>query len=195
MNNLKSIASLYRGLLLFNLAILIVIIAIHPEQFSLLKDPLSWLGKVGPGERFDYYISFWFFSAALLFNIFRWIQIILQLKNTPPWEKFSVRFAFRLVLAGFVLMLFPCDRFDPIHSTGGSLVGLGMWAISAMLLFSLHKEFKLLTYSALHLFLHFSALYCIINFALDTALKGFSQRPAILAIVIVTNLCLKKVSQ
>jgi len=190
MKDLQRIASLYRGLLLFNLVMLIVIIAFYPEQFSLLRDPVSWLGKMGPGEGWDYYSSFWFFSAALLFNIFRWNQIISVLAQNPVWKKPLVRIACRVVLAGFVLMIFPCDRFDPIHSTGGSLVGLGLWVISTMMLVRLKEIFESSIYYVLHIILHGSALFCIINFALDTALKGFSQRPAILAIVIVTNICL-----
>lgn len=187
---LQRIASLYRGLLLFNLIMLIVIILVYPEQFSLLRDPVSWLGKIGPGGGLGYYSSFWLFSAALLFNIFRWNQIISVLSQNPFWEKPLLRIASWMVLAGFILMLFPCDRFDPIHSTGGALIGLGLWVISTMMLVNLKDIFGLHIYSGLHIILHSSALFCIINFVLNTALKGFSQRPAILAIVIVTNICL-----
>ncbi|MFU8794159.1 MAG: hypothetical protein ACNA7Z_02160 [Dethiobacteria bacterium] len=56
MNDLQRIAILYRGLLLFNLFMLIVIFIIFPEPFSILGYPLSWLGKVGPGEGLAFYV-------------------------------------------------------------------------------------------------------------------------------------------
>ncbi len=190
MNNLQKIASLYRGLLLFILAMLVIVLAVFPEPFSLLRDPFSWLGKAGPGSGLAVYRSLWLFSAALIFSAYRWYQIIVAVAQNPVWQKISVRIAFWAVFAGFILMLFPCDRFDPIHSSGGALVGIGMWLISAMMLFRLDRLFNLLTKTSLHLVLHSSALYCIIHFTLDTPLKGFSQRPAILAIVLVTMICL-----
>ncbi|MBW6463435.1 MAG: hypothetical protein SCJ94_08100 [Bacillota bacterium] len=190
MNDLQRIAILYRGLLLFNLFMLIVIFIIFPEPFSILGDPLSWLGKVGPGEGLAFYYSFWLFSAALLYNIFRWSQILLLLSKYPVWRRLLVRIAGWAVSAGFILMLFPCDRFDPIHSTGGTLVGLGMWMLSTMILIRSDSLFERRIKVWLHLILHASALFCIANFALDTSLKGFSQRPAILTIVVITNICL-----
>ncbi len=190
MNDLQKIAGLYRGILLFNLLMLIVIALLYPGQFSLLRDPVSWLGSTGPGDGFDFYITFWLFSIALLFNIFSWYRVFSLVAGHPVWQKFSLRAACAAVLAGYVLMLFPCDRFDPVHSTGGALLGLGLWVISAMMLVRLKRLFKPGIYRWLHLLLHGAALFCIVNFALDTPLKGFSQRPAILAIVIVTNTCL-----
>jgi len=190
MNNLQKIANLYRGLLLFILAMLVIVLAVFPEPFSLLRDPFSWLGKAGPGSGLAVYRSLWLFSAALIFSAYRWYQIIAIVAQNPVWQIISIRIAFWAVFAGFILMLFPCDRFDPIHSSGGALVGIGMWVISAMMLFRLGRLFNLLTKASLHLVLHSSALYCIIHFTLDTPLKGFSQRPAILAIVLVTMICL-----
>ena len=190
MNNLQKIANLYRELLLFILAMLVIVLAVFPEPFSLLKDPFSWLGKAGPGSGLAVYRSLWLFSAALILSAYRWYQIIVAVAQNPVWQKFPVRIAFWAVFAGFILMLFPCDRFDPIHSTGGALVGIGMWLISAMMLFRTDRLFNLLTKTSLHLMLHSSALFCIIHFTLDTPLKGFSQRPAILAIVLVTMICL-----
>jgi len=190
MNNLQKIANLYRGLLLFILAMIVIVLAVFPEPFSLLRDPFSWLGKAGPGSGLAVYRSLWLFSAALIYSAYRWYQIIAVVAQNPVWQKISVRIAFWAVLAGFILMLFPCDRFDPIHSSGGALVGIGMWMISAMMLFRLGRLFNLLTKISLHLVLHSSALYCIIHFTLDTPLKGFSQRPAILAIVLATMICL-----
>ncbi len=190
MNNLQKIANLYRGLLLFILAMLVIVLAVFPEPFSLLRDPFSWLGKAGPGSGLAVYRSLWLFSAALIFSAYRWYQIIATVAQNPVWQIISIRIAFWAVFAGFILMLFPCDRFDPIHSSGGALVGIGMWVISAMMLFRLGRLFNLLTKASLHLVLHSSALYCIIHFTLDTPLKGFSQRPAILAIVLVTMICL-----
>lgn len=190
MNDLQRITNLYRDLLLFIGAMILIVIAVFPEPFSLLRDPVSWLGKTGPGSGFAVYRSFWLFSAALIIITFRWYQIIAVVAQSPIWQKFFVRLAFLAVLAGFLLMLFPCDRFDPIHSSGGALVGIGMWIISSMMLFRLGRMFNRFVKTTLHLMLHSSALYCIIHFASDTPLKGFSQRPAILAIVLVTTICL-----
>jgi hypothetical protein len=190
MKDLQKIAGFYRGILLFNLVMLLLIILLYPGQFSLLRDPVSWLGKAGPGEGLNFYSSFWLFSATLLFNIFRWNQIFSLLAQQPVWQNPQLRVASWAILAGFVLMLFPCDRFDPIHSTGGTLLGLGIWVISAMMLMRLKDSFASRLYYGLHIILHSAALFCIVNFALNTPLKGFSQRPVILAVVVVTNICL-----
>lgn len=190
MKDLQRIAGLYRSILLFNLVVLVVLILLYPEQFSMLRDPISWLGKTGPGKGFDFYNSFWLFSAALLFNIFRWCQIFSLLAKQPVWQNLQLRSACWAVLAGYILMLFPCDRFDPIHSTGGTLLGLGMWVISGMMLVRLKDSFESHLYYGLQTILHSAAIYCIVNFALNTPLKGFSQRPVILVILVVTNICL-----
>jgi len=186
MNDLQRIAVLYRDLLLFNLFTMIVIFIVFPEPFSLIGDPLSWLGKVGPGEGLAFYYSFWLFSAALLYNIFRWSQILLLLSRHPVWRRLLVRIASWAVPAGFILMLFPCDRFDPIHSTGGTLVGLGMWMLSTMILIRSGSLFERRIKAGLHILLHASALFCIANFALDTSLKGFSQRPERIRIMVLS---------
>lgn len=188
--SLQKITGLYRGLLLFNLIMLVVIVYLYPEPFSLAWDPISWLGKIGPGNGQAHYNSFWLFSSALVFNIIIWIQIIIIISKHPAWKNQYVRFSFWFVSVGFLLMLFPCDRFDAVHSSGGALVGIGLWILSTMMLIRLGFMFNKFHKIGLHLFLHFSALFCIANFALNTALKGFSQRPAILAIIVVTNICL-----
>lgn len=190
MNDLQRVATLYRELLLVSLFMLLVLIIIFPEPFSLLSDPISWLGKIGPGEGLAFYYSFWVSSAALIYNVFRWSQIVLLLSQYPVWRRPLLCIFGWAIPAGFMLMLFPCDRFDAIHSTGGALVGLGMWMLSTVMLLRTSSLFERRIKVGLHLFLHTSALFCIVNFLLDTALKGFSQRPAILAIVVVTNLCL-----
>ncbi len=190
MNDLQKIAGLYRGFLLFNLGMLVIIFVVFPEPFSLLRDPLSWLGKTGSGNGLAFYKSFWLFSAALIFNIARWSHILYQLARQPAWRKPLVRIAGWSVLVGFILLLLPYDISDAIHSAGGSLVGLGMWVFSTLLLLRSAGMLKPVINVGLHLILHASALYCIYSFALNTPLKGLSQRPAILAIVVVTNICL-----
>ncbi len=190
MITLQKLSRLYNGMLLVNLIMAILIILLYPASFSLLMDPVSWLGKIGTGITSRYGLTFFLFSATMLFNAFRWNQIISLLATTPIWKKPVVQITGRLILIGFILMLFPCDRFDAVHSSGGGLAAGGLWVLSTMLLYRSRNILNPYLYSALQLLLQAAALYCSYNFAINSALKGFGQRPVILVLMIIPNLCL-----
>ncbi|MFU8794718.1 MAG: hypothetical protein ACNA7Z_05055 [Dethiobacteria bacterium] len=181
----------YVSTLIINLAMMAVIIGIYAESFSLAMDPFSWLGKITTSGGLANTGAFLFFSLTLFFNIFRWRKALVLLSETGLWKYKQVQILGYMVLAGFFLMAFPCDRFDVIHSTGSGLVIGGLWALSTLALFRLKEEFAPRVFISLQLFLHSAALFCGINFVLDSALKGFSQRPLLIAIIAVSAICLR----
>jgi len=191
MQNFHKLTSWYVGTMIVNFSVLVILIALYAEPFSLLMDPFSWLGKTITDNGSANTGAFLLFTATIFFNAFRWRKLLELLTQTGTWRFALIRFLGHLVLAGFFLMSFPCDRFDAIHSTGaGSVVG-GIWALSTIMLFRFSNELEPRNYILLQLFLHSAALFCGINFILDSVLKGFSQRPLLLAIVAVTGLCLR----
>lgn len=190
MITLQKLCRLYNGMLFVNLIMAVLIILLYPASFSLLMDPVSWLGKIGPGITSRYGSTFFLFSATMFFNAFCWKKIISLLATTPIWKKPIVHITGHLILIGFILMLFPCDRFDAIHSSGGGLAAGGLWVLSTMLLYRSRNILNPYLYGALLFLLQTAALYCIFNFAINSALKGFGQRPVILALMIIPNVCL-----
>lgn len=192
MLNLQKLTRVYIAAIVVNLAMLVIMIVIYVDSFSLLMNPYSWLGRTAALDGTPNTGSFLIFSATLFFNIFMWMQILTLLSGSSVWRSYLVRILAYLVLAGFILMLFPCDRFDPVHSTGGGLVKGGLWALSSFMLYYFKGEFNHRVFYALQILLFVSVLFCGVSFLLDSPLKGFSQRPLLLAITVITAVCLKK---
>ncbi len=90
----------------------------------------------------------------------------------------------------FILTAFPCDRFDAIHSTGAALVVGGLWAFTTGTLYLMRDRLGAAVHIGLQLVLHGAALFGAVTFVLDSALKGFSQRPLLAAIVAEMGICL-----
>jgi hypothetical protein len=190
MQNLQKLARLYAGAMVVNLAMLVIIIRVYSEPFSLMMDPFSWLGRTAALDGSPNTGSFLLFNATLLFNVFIWKQILVLISESSVWSYPPVRILGYLILAGFLLMFFPCDRFDAIHSTGGGLVKGGLWAFSTLMLYRFKDEFNPWVFMILQLVLLSSVLFCGVSFLRDSFLKGFSQRPLLLAIIAITSICL-----
>ena len=181
----------YLGTLIVNIAMFAMIVTICAEPFSLAMDPFSWLGKITTSSGSANTGAFLLFTLTLFFNFFRWRKALGLLSETGLWKYKLVQILGYMVLAGFILMAFPCDRFDAIHSTGSGLVIGGLWALSTQALFRLKEEFAPRVFISMQLLLHSAALFCGVNFVLDSALKGFSQRPLLIAIIAVSAICLR----
>ena len=189
MVNLLKLAKLYNGILFLNLIMIALIIVLYPVSFSLLMDPVSWLGKIGDGFTSAYSKTFFLFAVSMLINVLLWQKIVIWLTKTAAWEKLLLRMTSYLVCVGFILMIFPCDQFDAVHSSGGGLVAVGLWVLSTILLCRSQKTINPYLYICLQLFLQSSALFCGYHFAINSALKGFGQRPLILAFILIPNIC------
>lgn len=190
MQKLQKLARLYAGSMVVNLAMFAIIIRVYTEPFSLVMDPFSWLGRMAALDGSPNTASFLLFTATILFNIFIWKQILNLISESSLWSYQAVHILGYLVLAGLLLMLFPCDRFDAIHSTGGGFVKGGLWAFSALMLYRFRDEFNPRVYIIMQLVLFGSVLFCGVSFLHDSYLKGFSQRPLLLAIVTINSICL-----
>ncbi|MGM0689564.1 MAG: hypothetical protein ACQESO_08275 [Bacillota bacterium] len=191
MKNLQRLAGLYAGAMLVNLVMLAIILHFYSEPFSLLMDPFSWLGRMAALDGSPNTVSFILFFATIIFNILVWKKILALISESSIWRYPSVRILGYLVLTGFILMLFPCDRFDAIHSTGGVFVKGGLWAYSTLMLNRFRNEFNPRLYVILQLVLLGSVLFCGVSFLQDSPLKGFSQRPLLLAIIAINSICFK----
>ncbi len=189
MAKLLKLAKLYNMMLFSNLIMITLIIILYPVSFSLLMDPASWLGKIGAGITSAYGKTFFLFATTMLINVLLWQLIIILLAKTTAWKKPLIQIASRLVFAGFILMIFPCDRFDAVHSTGGGLVAVGLWLLSTILLIRSKQALAPYLYLGLHFFLQSSVLFCGYHFTINSTLKGFGQRPLILAFIIIPNIC------
>jgi len=190
MVHLSKLYRWYVGTLVFNFTMMAVIIRTYAESFSLAMDPFSWLGKITTSDGAANTGASLLFSVALFFNLFRWRKALALLSETRLWRLKLVPILGHLVLFGFLLMAFPCDRFKNIHSIGSGFVIGGLWAFITLTLLSLKNEFTPRVFISLQLFLHSAALFCGISFMLDAALKGFSQRPLLLAIIAISAICL-----
>jgi len=190
MNNLHTLARLFVRTMAANLVMLVVIISFYAEPFSLVMDPFSWLGKLVTSGGLSNTSAALLFSATLLCDACKWRRVLSLLSEYRFGRLPGVRMLGRMVLIGFLLMAFPCDKFVYTHSVGAGLVVGGFWALTTGMLYYLRNKLGLLTHIGLQLILHISAIFCGANFVADTSLKGFSQRPLIISIVAETGICL-----
>ena len=189
---MHGLARLFVGSVAANLVMLALIIRVYAEPFSLVMDPLSWLGKIETAGGVPNTVAFLLFSATLLVDACIWRKVLTILPGNGE-GRFTMGWLLgRGVLAGFILMAFPCDRFVVVHNIGAGLVVGGFWALATGMLYRSRDKLGAGVHLGLQLILHFTALYCGVNFAWDTPLKGFSQRPLLLAIIADTGLCLKR---
>lgn len=195
MNHNYTLARLYVTAVAANLVMLALIIRAYAEPFSLLMDPFSWLGKLETSSGFSNTGALILFTATLLFNSYIWSKTLSILFSYQIGRHPLVQILGRAVLAGFILMAFPCDQFGFIHDLGAGLVVGGLWACSTGLLYRVGEKIEPVKYFGLQLVLHISALFCGINFLIDSPLKGFSQKPLILAIIVEAGFCLKMLQQ
>lgn len=189
---LFSLARVFVLTVLGNLAAVLVGGAAYPEPFSLVMDPLSWLGKLETAQGLPNSPLFFLTSFTLLTDALVWRHGISLLKDFQFGRRWDVRALGWMVTAGFIIMAFPCDKFILLHSIGGALLVGGLWAFTTVSLWYTRKRGFLgrKAFVWRQILLHAAALFCGINFVWDTPLKGFSQKPLVLAILVNTALCL-----
>lgn len=191
MNSLSAVARLYVVTVTANLILLAVVVRAYASCFALLMDPFSWLGKLFTSDGSANVIAMFIFSGTLLLNALVWRQFVSLMSRG---YLFATQAGFRLlgqmVQAGFVLMAFPCDIFVITHSVGGGFVVGGLWAFTTGMLYQMRGRLGPVAYICFQLFLHVSAIFCGVTFVLDSPLKGFSQRPLLIAILAETGICL-----
>ena len=192
MYGLSSLVRLFNGAVAANLIMLVVIVRAHAGYFSLLMDPFSWLGKLVAAEGLANTGAFLLFSATLLLNAIIWIRMLSLMALCRIGRHPAFLLIGRLVLVGFALMAFPCDRFVTTHSIGAGFVVGGLWAITAAMLYFTRYRLGRRVHLGMQIILHLAALFCGVNFVFDTLLKGFSQRPLLLAILTEAGICLNK---
>lgn len=195
MDILQGLKRLFIWTLIANVIMLIIIIRSYAGSFSLLMDPLSWLGKVNTDGGQTNTIALVLFNSGLLLNAYRWKKALNLTVHNSTGRHPLARFLGHVVLVGFILMAFPCDIFVTLHSIGGGMVVGGLWAFTTALIYHVREELGAGTHTFLQLTLHTVALFCGTNFVLDTALKGFSQRPLLIAIIIGTGISLNALTK
>jgi len=183
-NNLFVVSRLFWGLVAVNFVIVLLGAALYPEPFSLLMDPMSWLGKWVTASGRANTGLFLVTAATLVGDAVAW-RYVVALADFPWMQRREMRLFGAMVSLGFVIMAFPCDIFVATHSFGAGIMVGGLWAFTAMNLYHLYRYgiMGATLHRWLHIVLHAAALFCGVNFVLDTPLKGFSQRPLILAIL------------
>jgi len=190
---MHALAKLYVGSVAANLVMLALTIRAYAEPFSLVMDPFSWLGKIETAGGHSNTIAFLLFSGTMLVDAYIWHRALTMLPGTGSSGRLTMGWLLgRGVLVGFILMAFPCDRFVLIHNIGAGLVVGGFWALTTGMLYRCREKLGAVVHLGLQLILHCTALYCGANFVWDTPLKGFSQRPLLLAMMADTGLCLKR---
>lgn len=193
MNCCHALSKLLIWMVLANAAALAIGIVYYPEPFSPVMDPVSWLGKVETAQGYSNTPVFLLTTVVLLTDAVLWRYAMALLKNCRFGRRLETRILGWMVAAGYAIMAFPCDKFILLHSLGGALLVGGLWAFTT---FSLYYQ-RVLGYMrpAMHFclqsFLHIPAVFCGINFVMDSPLKGFSQKPLILAILVNTALGLR----
>lgn len=189
---LFSLARVFIVTVLGNLATVLIGVAAYPEPFSLVMDPLSWLGKIETAQGLPNLPLFFLTSVTLLTDALVWRHGISLLKDFQFGRRWDVRALGWMVTAGFIIMAFPCDKFILLHSIGGALLVGGLWAFTTTALWYMKNRGHLSrkTHIWFQILLHGPAIFCGINFVWDTPLKGFSQKPLVLAILVNTAICL-----
>lgn len=192
MNNLFALTRLFRRTVVANLLILLLAAAAYPEPFSLLMDPLSWLGKWTTAAGHANTGLFLLTAITLVADAAVWRHAV-SLASFPWLQRWEMRVLGEMVSLGFVIMAFPCDVFVFTHSVGAGIMVGGLWAFTAINLYYLYRAGVLdaSLHLWMHLGLHVAALFCGVNFVLDSPLKGFSQRPLVLAILADITICFR----
>ncbi|NLN06080.1 MAG: hypothetical protein GX167_00475 [Firmicutes bacterium] len=182
MDSLLVISRLYILAVAYNLTMLVLVAWCYAETFSLIMYPLSWLGKVTLDSGAANKMAAVLFSAGTIFNMYFWKKMLDELAKTSMGKKLPVKILGCFVFYGFLLLALPCDVFVLLHSIGGGLLVGGLWALTAWLLYYAKNVLGRFNHLLLQLTLHSTALYCFYHFLLDSELKGFSQKPLLLAI-------------
>lgn len=187
----QRIASLFQRTLAANGLMLLAAVFCYADSFNWLMTPLSWLGKLIADNGRSNLLACIIFCGAMLFNTVMWRRGSKLMAATSFGRQPSSALFSWMVFCGFPFMALPCDRFVLLHSFGGALVVGGLWAYTTSLLWHCRDLFTDAEHLGLQCALHVSALFCGANFFLDTALKGMSQRPLLLAIAGIMALALR----
>lgn len=195
MNCLLAVSRLYVFAAFYNSVLTLFARWCYAGRFSLLMDPLSWLGKVTTDEGLANTPAALLFGAGLLFNMYVWKKFMAETAKCRAGRIWPARTLQWFVFYGFFFMAFPCDVFVVLHSIGGGLLVGGLWALATMFIYHARDNIGRLRHLLMHGILHLTTLYCFYHFVLDTPLKGFSQKPLILAIVLETGIILNELLQ
>ncbi len=192
LNELYQLRKLYLTAILLNIMMFFLAAQLHAEPFSLVRDPISWLGRSVTTDGEFNTLSLLLFSLMLILNALIWKKVLETIAVSRYWKFTFVKILGYMVLVGFLLMALPCDVFITTHSVGSGFVIGGLWALSTISLIYFRHHFEKHAFMIMHLILHLTALFCGINFVLDSVLKGLSQRPLLAAITLISGICIKK---
>lgn len=185
------VAGLYYRTLATNMLFLLVAVICYADDFNWLMTPLSWLGKLVTDNGCANIPALLVFCGAMIFNSVMWWRGCNLIAGTAYGQQTHTTIFSWMVFSGFPLMALPCDQFVLLHSFGGALLVGGLWAFTSGVLWHCRNLFPSCKHLGLHSALHATALFCGVNFFLDTSLKGMSQRPLLLAIVAVLAMTLR----
>lgn len=181
-NTLKEYIILNRKInYLFILILLIFILGIitYSEEFDFWTDPLSSLGDIYPDKSNSNLLAFGIFLTGMM------ICSLLSFNISYGLKKSYGHYLFKITGTGFILLAFPSNQLNFLHSLGGALVVGSLWWFSIVILNNLLKKtnrIKILTY---HILLQITVLPYVILYFAGVPERQVAQKFAVLGLILV----------
>ncbi|NOY36535.1 MAG: hypothetical protein GXO83_03075 [Chlorobi bacterium] len=179
-----------RLLLSTNLIMIVMGIFTYRGSFHFWEDALSYLGATvnTQGEKNE--ISPFFFDTGLLICSMLSFKMARLWAQKHDWYSFRIKtFLMRLGGVGYLLMITPCNLFNPTHMLGSSFVFGSYWFFSVLLIQESKSKLGIWKVLLFHLLLQGTMLpYAYTYVILRTPIKQFYQKFAIAGLILTLDL-------
>jgi hypothetical membrane protein len=99
----------------------------------------------------------------------------------------SGKYLFMTCGGGFVLMIVPCDLFNPVHAIGAGMVVATLWLFTILLLNELSAIYKYRIY-LYHLILHGTVLPYAYLYFFDSPFQQAAQKVALFGLILILKI-------
>ncbi|MCD6202578.1 MAG: hypothetical protein J7K46_12295 [Bacteroidales bacterium] len=188
---LNKIQTLFRKLLWTDLTTLVLCMLLYAGQFHFWHDAFSFLGtSVTPDHRPNTLSMLLFMAGLVMSSGFVW-QMSAVFRTLPcvPNARLKSRLL-QMTGIGFILMMFPCNINNGIHSTGSALVFGTLWLMTVLMLQEMKKSLRN-RYLLFQFFLQGTVLPYAITYITGAASKQIFQKIAVAGLTMVMSKALR----
>ena len=188
---LNKIHTLFKKLLWTDLTTLVLCMFLYAGRFNFWNDAFSSLGASATPDGRSNALSMLLFMAGLVMSsCFVWrIGVVFRTLRFVPNARLK-SYLLRMTGMGFILMMFPCNIYNGIHSAGSALVFGMLWLLSVLLLQEEKKNLRN-RYLLFQFLLQGTILPYAITYVTGAASKQIFQKIAVAGLIIVLSKALR----
>lgn len=147
------------------------------EPYSFYKHAYSYFGRIRTPNGNSNILSFLIFSCSSILSAYICLHIDRILHGGYNHN------LFKICAVGYLLMLTPCDIYNPLHMVGAAIVFASLWLFAVIRLVQLIPSTGIIKFIVYQLVLQGTVLPYAFFYAIDSPAKQMVQKIALFGLI------------